>query len=152
MYRQNQREQTFIHFNTRFGKTTRNKGSIRHAYRTRHAKGGLRYTWNFMNLPRAVKLTRGLLHLGIAILNRRSTSSHSRDLPKISNPRRMLIWKAVSSYPPMQRYHQIDVDGLMLHNKRRNQLQKKDDARYQDPKRPFLYWSTFGIRRLSAMT
>jgi len=62
--------------------------------------------------------------------------------------------KAVSSYQPVLKHHQLDVvdDGLKLHNKRRNQFAGRDDARYQDPKRPFCIGVLFGIRRLSAVT
>lgn len=55
----------------------------------------------------------------------------------------MLIWKAVSSHPPMQDNHQLNVDdGLVLHNRRRNQLQKRR-CKISGPQTPLLYWSTF---------
>ncbi|KAI0534146.1 hypothetical protein GGR58DRAFT_516361 [Xylaria digitata] len=79
------------------------------------------------------------LHLSIAILNRRSTSSHSEKPAHNRQLPRTLMWKAVSSYPPMQSYHQLDVDdGLMLHNKRRNQLQEKTMQDIRTPNAPFV--------------
>ncbi|KAI0968869.1 hypothetical protein F4678DRAFT_441654 [Xylaria arbuscula] len=105
-----------------------------------------------MNLPSAVKLTQEPLHSGIAILNRRSTSSHSENPPKVGRLRERSCRKPFPAIP-MQSYHQLDVDdGLMLHNKRRNQLQEKTMQDIRTPNAPFVLEYFFGIRRLSAVT
>lgn len=118
------------------------KSGIRHSYSTATQRRS-RYPWNSMNLPRAVKLTQRPLQLGIAILNQRSTSSHPENLPSTGQPSGMLMWRAVSSHPPMQDYHRPNVDdGLALHNERRNQSQKRR-CKISGPQTPLLYWSTF---------